>query len=288
MVTNVFCVGEVLWDSLPSGLFLGGAPFNVACHLNMLGIKARIISRVGNDELGKKIIKKVRGRKLETNLIQVDDSYSTGIVDVNLDKKGNATYNIVNPAAWDFISLKNELDNFSIEPDVLIYGTLAQRNEVSRKSIKKLRAKSKLNVYDVNLRPPFTEREIINDSLLDAHIVKMNDEEFLQLSKWFNLSNSLKEGMRELADNFNCETICITKGAKGSAIYRNNQFLEHPGFSVDVKDTIGAGDAFLAALLHGFLHDTSNKKIIEFANAVGAYVASQDGAIPKLDMTRIG
>lgn len=287
MSKKIICLGEVLWDSLPEGLFLGGAPFNVACHLNMLGEEANICSRIGDDLLGNQAIKRAKQKGLRTDLLQIDPNYYTGFVDVVLDKSGNASYKIAEPAAWDFIETTNDLLNKVNNSDILVYGTLAQRNDVSRKTIKHLRSMQKVNVYDVNLRPPFVDQDIIKDSLQTADIVKMNDSEFAKITEWFDLSSDLQLGMREFANKFNCNSVCITRGSKGSAIFHKNKYTVHNGFNINTKDTVGAGDAFLAALIYGINNEKENEEILEFANAVGAYVATKNGATPRLDIEMI-
>lgn len=287
MKKKILCVGEVLWDALPEGLFLGGAPFNVACHLRMLGENAAICSSVGNDVLGEQVIKRAKQKSLDTSLIQINSDYRTGIVNVTLDVDKNASYEIVEPVAWDFIEPNNLLLDEIEKSDYLVFGTLAQRSLVSQKTIEQLRSFCKINIYDVNLRPPFNDIDIIERSLKSADIVKMNEDELKQLAAWFKLSEKFELSITDLANKFNCSTVCITKGDKGSAIFRNNKLSQQKGFKVEVKDTIGAGDSFLAALIHGILKEQTNEDILKFSNAVGAYVASKKGAIPELDIDDI-
>jgi fructokinase len=251
MSGKIICIGELLWDSLPMGLFIGGAPFNVACHLKMLGEEVEICSRVGNDVLGNQAIERVLQKQLKTEFLQVDSLYPTGFVDVNLDGSGNATYDIVKPVAWDYIDLNHSLLQECNNSDILVYGTLAQRNDVSRKTIKQLQSMDKINIYDVNFRSPFIEQDIIRESLHAASIVKINEYELVNIAEWFDLSSNLQQGMKDLAIKFNCDTVCLTRGAKGSVILRDNKFTVHGGYNVRTKDTVGAGDAFLAALIHG-------------------------------------
>lgn len=287
MSKKILCIGEILWDSLPKGLFLGGAPFNVACHLNMLGEKTVICSRVGNDILGTQTIQRVSQQRINTDLIQIDANYDTGFVNVKLDSCGNAEYIINEPAAWDFIESNNFLIKEFNSCDFLVYGTLAQRNSVSKNTIDLLCSKQKINVYDVNLRAPFIDRNIIRESLLAANIVKMNEDEFIQIFEWFDLAHELEEGMRDLASKFNCDSVCVTKGKEGAALLHEDQYLFHEGFNVKIKDTVGSGDAFLAALLYGFRNNFENKNILKFANAAGAYVATKSGATPNLNLEKI-
>lgn len=287
MMNKILCIGEVLWDALPEGLFLGGAPFNVACHLRMLGENVAICSAVGKDVLGEQVIKRTKQKSLDTSFIQINSNYQTGIVNVTLDADKNASYEIVEPVAWDFIEPNNLLLDEMQKSDYLVFGTLAQRSLVSQKSIEKLRSFGKINIYDVNLRPPFNNKDIIEKSLESADIVKMNEDELKQLASWFNLSERFELSITDLANKFNCSTVCITKGNKGSAIFRNNKLTQQEGFKVEVKDTIGAGDSFLAALIHGILKEQTNEDILKYSNAVGAYVASKKGAIPELDLDSI-
>ena len=287
MSKKIVCIGEVLWDSLPGGLSLGGAPFNVACHLNMLGEEVDICSRVGNDRLGDQVIKRAKRKNLSTEFLQIDSNYGTGFVDVILDESGNASYEIHEPVAWDYIQMTDDLLKKVNNSDILVYGNLAQRNDVSRKTIEYLRSMQKLNIYDVNLRPPFIDQDIIKESLQDANIVKMNDYELVKIAEWFDLSSNLQQGMKDLAIKFNCNSICITRGSKGSVFFHNDKYTVHGGFNIKTKDTIGAGDAFLASLIYGLINEKKDEDIIEFANAIGAYVASKNGATPKIDFKKI-
>lgn len=287
MSVKILCVGEVLWDKLPEGYFIGGAPFNTACHLKQLGIEVVVVSRLGNDELGKNAIHKIKELGLTPEFIQLDSKYNTGIVNVDIVENGDATYEIVEPSAWDFINLNQEMIKASNSCDLIVYGTLAQRNEVSRETIRSLVNSIKTRVYDVNFRPPFIDKGIIEESLKMANIIKMNEDEFVQISKWFNVSSNLKSGIKELSQKYDCSTICVTKGAEGAIIFREGEIYEHNGFSVKVKDTVGSGDAFLAALVFGIVNKKDNSEIIRNANAIGAFVAMHDGAIPKIDISKI-
>lgn len=276
-----------MWDALPHGLFLGGAPFNVACHLKQLDQKVSFVSRIGADELGKQAQNRVADKGISCDLIQIDNAHPTGIVNVDLTQKDNPVYTIEQPAAWDFIDLDNALEAAAKTCDVLVFGSLAQRHAQSRETVEQLRHRSKLNVFDVNLRPPFDDQSIVQKSLEDSQIVKMNESELQTLAKWFGLPASLKEGMVAISQTFDCQTVCVTCGADGSALLHNGEWVRHPGFRVDVKDTIGAGDSFLAALLTGILADRSNEEILSFAGAVGAFIATQDGATAKIDFDTV-
>jgi len=275
---KVLCFGEILWDSLPSGLFPGGAPFNVACHLHKLGINSIIASRLGNDTLGSIIKKRLTEKGMDTSLIQNDPVYPTGLVNVTLNSYGNASYEIVNPAAWDFICDDKVLLDTAEDSDIIVYGSLAQRNETTRNTLYKLLGLKKTNIFDVNLRPPYDNQEIIEKTLYKSTVVKLNNEELFTLSKWFGFQAEIKHAACSLADKFGCSMVCITRGAEGSALLMNDNWIEHPGFIVEVKDTIGSGDAFLAAFIDEMLKQKNAADILKEANKLGSYVATRSGA----------
>ncbi len=287
MKNRILCVGEILWDALPKGLFLGGAPFNVACHLHMLGKEVIMVSRVGKDVLGDQVIRRMKQKGISTRYIQFDAKHSTGIVNVTLDQLDNPSYEIVEPVAWDFIELTDELVQVAKQAKMIVFGSLAQRDPVSRHTIQELRKLNPLTVFDINLRSPYLSPEIVKESLLDSCIIKLNEDELLRLAGWFHLQGEPRETAVQLAEKFDCQTICVTKGANGAALWHKGVWSEHEGFEVEVKDTVGAGDAFLAALLSGILSGDENNKILEFANAVGAFVVSSDGPTPLIDMEKI-
>lgn len=284
MTKQILCIGEILWDALPAGLFLGGAPFNVACHLHNLGEDVVMISRVGNDELGRQIFRRVKNKGMISEGIQTDYSHLTGVVNVELDENGVPAYEIVQPSAWDFIELDKSVEAKAKSANVFIFGSLAQRSEKSRNTIKTLLGYGMLNVFDINLRPPYIDKHIIEYALQKSHILKLNDAELIHLRDWFNLPNEMEPAVKALAEKFDCETICVTKGEKGAGLWRQNEWTEHPGYKIEPKDTVGAGDAFLAALVISILAGKDNESTLAFANDVGAYVATKDGATPKIDL----
>jgi fructokinase len=285
---NILSIGEILWDSFPKGLFLGGAPFNVACHLNMLGENCTMISRIGSDSLGKQVLSRLEQKNMSSEFIQIDSVYKTGLVNVYLDSNGNATYDIVEPAAWDFIELNENLVKIAEVSDILIFGSLAQRNSHTRSAIRSLKKIVPLTVFDINLRPPYDNPDIVKESLKQTTIVKLNDTELLTLAKWFNLPSNIKNCAEALSNEFNCKIVCVTRGEKGAALWHSGTWSEHPGFKVKVKDTVGAGDAFLSALISGVaLGDFDGYEVLKKANAVGAFVASSDGATPLLSEVEI-
>ena len=287
MSREILCFGEVLWDALPSGLFLGGAPFNVACHLNELHWPVQFASRVGDDELGREICRRLERRGLSTGLIQIDPELDTGFVIVSLDSQGSPQFEIVSPSAWDVIEHVEALASCAQNAEAIVFGSLVQRGGQSREALRTLWQNDTRFVFDVNLRPPYDDRDVVAESLKHSHLVKLNDEELMQLAVWFGLPSEEKKAGKALVDTFGCETVCVTRGANGAALLHNGQWFEHPGNKVEVVDAVGAGDAFLAALLVGLLSEKEPGLVLQEANAVGAYVTTQNGATPELDRQKI-
>jgi fructokinase len=278
---TVCCIGEVLWDALPAGLFLGGAPLNVCCHLKALGEQAVMISQVGADRLGREALRNLNAKGVRTDHIQIDSRAETGFVEVDLAKKEGPDYDIVEPAAWDFIEYNPSVQALAKEADVVVFGTLAQRNEVSRRTIQSLiKRDDVLRIYDINLRPPYNAPAIVRESLRYADIVKLNEEELIVLADWFNYPDSRGPAAERLAEEFSCRQICITCGREGAALLNEGTWTHQPGYEVEVADTIGSGDAFLAAFIYGLSHFGSDEDRLRFANLLGAFVAAKAGATP--------
>lgn len=280
MSDKVLCIGEILWDALPSGLFLGGAPFNVASHLRVLGKDVMFVSRVGTDFLGDEALRRVQARGLDTDLIQVDESRPTGFVRVDLNDPDDPDYEIVEPAAWDAIQSTEQLKARAETAEALVYGSLAQRAETSRATIRVLCESNVLRVFDVNLRSPFFTQSRIEHSLHNADVVKLNHEELRQLRSWFGLPSDPGSAMAAVANRFNCRAVCVTWGGDGARLWMDGHCWRHSSYSVDVEDTVGAGDAFLAAFLSGWLEGRDGGSLLELANRLGAYVAAHAGAVP--------
>lgn len=277
---EVLCVGELLWDALPAGLFLGGAPFNVACHLRAAGAAVTMVTRVGADQLGDEARRRVARYGVSTDLLQVDESLPTGFVRVSVADDGNAAYDILEPAAWDNLETTRTLLDRAVAAQAIVFGTLAQRSAVTRDTMRRVLDTPALKVLDVNLRPPYDDREIIRDSLQRADVVKLNEEEMQRLATWLDLRGDLHRSAAVLAETFGCYAVCVTRGRNGAALWRDGRWSEHPGFEVEVRDTVGSGDAFLAVLLAGLLNGTEDEALLHHANLIGAYVATQHGAVP--------
>lgn len=285
---QILCIGEILWDNLPSGAKPGGAPMNVALHLNRIGQKVSISSKVGNDDQGKKLLAFLEDSGLQTDLIQTDETSPTSEVLVHLDENNNATYEICEPVAWDKLVLTDSLLSQAKSSGLIIYGTLASRNPETRHTILQLLENNVVKLIDVNLRQPYDTREIVEQLILKSDIVKLNDEELGVFGQWYNKHKHDEESLvRWFAEEYNSKMVIVTKGDKGALLYSDGEFYEHPGFKVDAVDTVGAGDAFLAGFIAALLEGKTNDKALEFACAAGAFVASKAGATPEYDRKEI-
>ncbi|HEX6925203.1 MAG TPA: carbohydrate kinase [Longimicrobiaceae bacterium] len=280
---EILCVGEILWDSLPAGLFLGGAPFNVAGHLRALGLPGAIVSRVGDDQLGHEAIRRAARLGVPVDLIQLDRHLATGFVSVELDEAGSPHYEFLSPAAWDNIELTASVAERAAGARALVFGTLAQRSEASRTTLGSLLDYPLVKVLDLNLRPPYDDRDVVLSSLERAEVVKLNEGEMATLGRWLSLPEELRPAAEALADRFGFKAVCVTRGGCGAVLLREGRWTEHPGYRVQVVDTVGAGDAFLAGFLKGYLEGAPDHVLLEEANLLGAFVASRAGAIPPHD-----
>ncbi len=285
---NVLAVGEVLWDSLPEGLFLGGATFNVCCHLRSLGHTGVLLSSVGDDVLGEEVKRRMQMVDMPSFALGVVPDQPTGRVIVELDSSGVPTYDILAPAAWDFIEFGGEAARFLQEAEVVVFGSLAQRSEKSRAAIRSAWKASALKCFDVNLRPPYDDREVVLESLAAADFVKANDDELRQLSDWIGLTATTAPEMLDgLCGQFNIATFCVTRGGRGALLRNGGEIFEHPGYDVVVADTVGAGDAFLAGFLDAYFRGEPPPEWLAWGNRCGAYVATARGATPPLERARV-
>ncbi len=284
MKDTILCVGEVLWDSMPAGLFLGGAPHNVAAHLHRLGQPVTLVSRVGDDVLGREALRRLKATGLGTDFVQVDPVLPTGFVKVEVDADGIPDYEIVQPVAWDELALDEVLRDGAAGARAVVFGSLAQRQEASRRTVQALCTSGAFAVFDVNLRPPFVSPEIVRASLHAADCVKLNEDELHAMSRWFGLPSVPRGAMAALAEAFGCRLVCVTRGERGAALWHEGSWLEHEGYPVAVRDTVGAGDAFLAALLAGVLEGCSDEVALDLACHLGAFVATKSGATPDYEV----
>jgi fructokinase len=283
MSKKVICFGEVLWDIFPEGEKIGGAPLNVALRLKALGISTSIVSKVGEDQLGQRLIEFVRKQGLETQHIQEDQQFETGKVNVTLDQNGSASYDIAYPTAWDKIKLNPLLEEKVSEADIFLYGSLIARDDVSHQALQRLLSIAPYKVFDVNLRAPHYTKELLIDLMLKADLIKFNDEELDEVSRAMGCSDkTLEEQLTFIAKQTNTKQICVTKGGDGALLFLDNRLYDQKGFKVKVVDTVGAGDSFLATLLEGLLKEKKTEVALENACAMGAMVASNAGANPKI------
>jgi fructokinase len=275
--------GEVLWDMLPSGKLPGGAPMNVAAHLQNLGINAAMISRVGDDALGEEIKAFMAGNNCSTAWVQTDTTHGTGVVQVTLSETNQASYDIVHPISWDFIAPSPLLNDLVAKASAFIYGTLACRDKVARTTLLGLLGYAQLKVYDVNFRAPHYERNIVELLLFKANIVKMNDEELDIIGAWYGLGDAqMADKMRAIKTKFGLTMLVVTEGANGASLLDGTGFYKSNGYAVKVQDTIGSGDSFLAGLLKNYFEGNAPEKMLNYACALGALVATHKGANPPI------
>jgi len=280
-------LGEVLWDLLPAGKQLGGAPANFAYMMGLLGHRGVVASRVGDDRLGAELRGRLAQLRLDASCVPADDSHATGTVQVWLDREGQPEYEITEGVAWDFLEWTPAWEKLAAEADVVCFGSLAQRAPQSRETIRKFVSGVKptaLRIFDVNLRQRFFTAEVLADSLRLANVVKLNDQELPVVMRELQLAyNHENAAAAELRRAFNLKLVCVTRGERGSLLVTENDRDEHPGFSARVVDSVGAGDAFTAALAHHMLAGSSLRVMNAAANRMGAWVASQPGATPAAD-----
>lgn len=280
--------GEVLWDVFDNEKKIGGAPLNVALRMKTLGCDVAMISCVGKDNDGEAIINQVKNLGLETDAIMQSESFPTGLVNVTLNERGSATYEIAYPSAWDKIVLNDFAKKTVAEADVLIYGSLVCRDEVSRKSLEELLQTNVYKVFDVNLRKPHYSYEILEQLMHSANFIKFNDEELLEIAEAMHSPfTGLEENMHFVAEKTNVTAMCVTKGKHGALLMWEGKLYDNSGYPVEVADTVGAGDSFLAALITSLLTGKEPQAAIDFACAVGALVAEAPGANPVISNSKI-
>jgi fructokinase len=276
----------VLWDLLPSGAILGGAPTNFAFHARALGAEVSLISRVGDDDLGREIQRRCEAAGLTIDTLQVDPVAPTGTVSVELSADGQPHYTIHEHVAWDALAADDAALADVTKADAICFGSLAQRASVSRESIGVLleaAAPAALRIFDINLRQSFYSRVVLEESLRLANVLKLNDAELPVLGEMFGLKGDDRAQLATLAERWELRAVALTRGARGALLLSSEGFSEHPGKAPPVvRDTIGAGDAFTAVLSLGLLARWPLDAINERANAVAAYVCTQSGATPEL------
>jgi fructokinase len=284
MKKKVVGLGEVLWDLLPGGACLGGAPANFAYITTLMGDQGIVASRVGEDSRGIDALRRMEELGLDIDHVQTDREHPTGVVNVKVDASGVAQYEIAYPVAWDFLEWNSDWQQLAEDADAVCFGSLAQRSEQSCAIIRQFLATTPahtLKVFDVNLRQSYYAPEVLCESMHLADIVKLNDDELPRIMSLINISaKDDTAAAKRLIRDFGLEIVCVTRGGNGSLLVQGNEVSEHPGFRVHVADTVGSGDAFTAGLVHEYLHGASLSLMNEVANLVGAWVASEVGAMP--------
>ncbi len=285
---NIACFGEVLWDVFSTQKKIGGAPLNVALRLQSLNNNVAIISRVGDDKNGKKLIDYVKLKGLDTNYIQIDKIYNTGIVNVKLNDKGAATYNINYPSAWDKIEIDIKTLALVQTADAFIYGSLVARDKISKKGLFTLLKKATFKIFDVNLRTPYYTKELLIELMQESDFIKFNHKELFEISTYLGSKyQTVEQNIKFVADKTDTKQLCVTKGKHGAVLFYNKKFYYNIGYQIKVKDTVGTGDSFLAALMSQLLSKRNPQLAIDFACAIGALVAQSDGANPNISVSEI-
>lgn len=280
-------IGEVLWDLLPKGREMGGAPANFAYHAQGLGAEGIIVSRVGQDELGGEMLSRLEARGLDVSFIGVNPDFPTGTVSVELDAAGQPRFTIHEGVAWDRLVLEPRHESLARRTDIVCFGTLAQRAAPARDAIRGFLAgvpKGCLRVFDVNLRQKYFSRELIVDSLKRCDALKLNDAELPVLGDALGLDGGEEDKLARLARDFRLKAAALTRGERGCLLCGpGGERAEHPGYRPEnLADTVGAGDAFTAAFAMGLLAGESLMKIAEKANRLASYVCSRPGGMPPL------
>jgi len=285
---KITCFGEVLWDVFPTHKKIGGAPLNVSFRLQSLDNDVAMLSSIGNDERGKTLLDYIIQNGVDVSCVQVSDKFKTGKVKVMLNDKGSASYDIKYPRAWDNIKITQESINLVKQSDGFVFGSLAARDEFTRKTLYELIEHAKFKIFDLNLRPPYYTKEVLNHLMNKADFIKFNDDELYEVCKDEGSKYlSLEQNIRYISKKTNTNHICVTKGPHGAVLMYDGKFYYNSGYLIKVIDTVGAGDSFLASLISKLLKNKDPQEAVDFACAVGALVAQSEGANPKITKKRI-
>lgn len=280
--------GEILFDVFLEHKKIGGAPLNVASRLSSLGADITMISGVGNDENGKNLVDYLNNSGINTDTVQLNKTYPTGIVNVILNEKGNASYDINYPAAWDKIESSEQNIAVVKEADFFVFGSLSSRDSVSRNTLKSLLEVAKYKIFDVNLRIPHYTKPTVLELMNESDFIKFNDDELNEICEDLDSGKkSLEQNIKFISEKTNTPTICVTLGHHGAVLYYKNKFYHNCGFKVHVVDTVGSGDSFLASIIYMLLNDKAPQYAINFASAVGSIVAQSEGANPVIASSEI-
>jgi fructokinase len=275
-------LGEILWDMLPEGKQLGGAPANFAYHAQALGGRGVVVSCIGDDDLGKEILGCLDVMKLDNKYVAVDGSHPTGTVTVRLDENGKPDYIIHENVAWDFIPSSSALLSLAGETDAVCFGSLCQRSEVSQKTVRSFLAATRpdcIRLFDINIRQSYYNEDVVNTMLELSNVLKLNDDELAIVAGLLGIKGSETDVLSELTKRYELSLIALTKGPKGSRLYTGSGDSECEAAPIDkIADTVGAGDAFSASIAIGWLRGDDLDRINAKASRVASFVCSQSGA----------
>ena len=280
---QILCFGEILWDFLPDGLFPGGAPFNVAYHLKQQGADAKLISAVGRDLLGDELLRRVKSWDISTETIALHQGLPTGYVQAEIGSDGDATYDIVSSVAWDQIMTGQDSLQAAMNAQAIVFGSLAQRSAFNQSALDRLLATVPADawrIFDVNLRPPYDDLELVRQLAQKSTLLKLNAAEAARLVDGGDEQAGREEkDARALAESISCARVCITSGSRGAGLLHGGQWSWEPGREISVVDNIGAGDSFLATLAtHLIQGQLTDAECLARACRIGEWVATQRGA----------
>ena len=285
---KIICFGEVLWDVFPTYKRIGGAPLNVAVRLASFQNDVSLISKIGQDEEGIKIIDYLSKKGVNVACLQKDNELKTGSVSVLLNGEGSASYTIDSPRAWDAIGFDEKAKKEVEAADAFIFGSLVCRNTVSKNTLFEFLNSATYKVFDVNLRAPFYNREVLVELMGKADFIKFNDDELLLIAEYFGSQHrTLEKHINFLSKATNTPHICVTRGKDGAILLYNGKLYHQKGYPVEVVNTVGAGDSFLASLISYLLKGESPQYAMDLACAVGGLVAQSEGANPELTFEEI-
>jgi fructokinase len=278
---SVVCFGEILWDVLPMERKPGGAPMNVAYHLHKLGIQCSLVSALGDDEAGRELVNFLKSIELSTDYIQVTENEKTSQVLATVNDNHEVSYEILYPVAWDKIIAERVHQQLVTNSGAFVYGSLASRDAMSKETLFRMLDFADYKVFDVNLREPHYTKDLITRLLERADMVKLNMAELMLLSGWYNPGRITEtEAVETLLTRFSISELLITKGVKGASYYTKDFRFDYPAYTIEVADTIGSGDAFLAAFLAMKLKNRPLEDTLDYAVAMGAFITSHSGACP--------
>ncbi|TXD54438.1 MULTISPECIES: carbohydrate kinase family protein [unclassified Polaribacter] len=287
-MNKIVCFGEVLWDVFPTHKKIGGAPLNVATRLQSFSNEVAMISAVGDDDLGKLILNYLQEHQINTEHVQVLNDFKTGEVTVTLNNKGAATYKIEHPKAWDKIAFTEKASNLVKQADAFVFGSLITRDKVSKNTLYQLLEFAGYKVFDINLRPPFYDKDVLIELMQKADFIKLNDDELYEVSAFMGSKfNNLEQNLQFISKETNTKHICVTKGEHGAVLLFDAKLYYNSGYKIKVADTVGSGDSFLGSLISKLTNEEKPQRAIDFACAVGALVAQSAGANPKISNREI-